>query len=341
MRIEKTILGQLDKVYATAIMPLNGQLHYIVAAEGETECRAINAYTKEETVIWDHPGGTMNIIPVPGRENEFIATQKFIPTFNAKESQIVHAKVDANNQWVVTPIMTIPYLHRFDLLLIEGKLHLIGGTLCTSKASKDDWSDPGKIIIGRFNEDILLPFELTPIYEGITKNHGFCTSEWKGEKAYFMTGVEGMFVVVPPKKLDGSWSVEQLFDYEISDCALCDLDGDGELEIATIELFHGDKGKIYKKINNEWIVIHEHEYEFGHVVWGGRLAGEPAFIIGGRKGAMEVIIYTQSEDGIVETLIDNTGGPSNIAVYNLVDRDVILAANRQIGEYAIYEVFKD
>lgn len=341
MRIEKTVLGQLDKVYATAIMKLNDELHYIVAAEGETECRAIHAVTKEETVIWDSPGGTMNIVPVPGRSNEFIATQKFIPTFNAAESRIVHAKLTDNKEWIVTPIMQIPYLHRFDLLLIEGKLHLIGGTLCTTKAFKDDWSDPGKIILGRFHEDITQPLELEVLYEGITKNHGFCAGEWKGKTAYFMTGVEGMFIVSVPKQCDGPWEVEQLFDFEISDCALCDIDGDGELEIATIEVFHGDLGKIYKKSGDTWKLIHQHNYEFGHVVWGGKITGRPAFIIGGRKGAMEVVIFTMEEGKMVETLVDNTGGPSNIAVYNLDDRDVILAANRQIGEYAIYEVFAE
>lgn len=341
MRIEKKVLGQLDKVYATAIMPLNGELHYVVAAEGETECRAINVVTGKETLVWDSPGGTMNIIPVPGRENEFIATQKFIPTFNASESRIVHAKVDINNQWTVTPIMTIPYLHRFDLLMIEGHLHLIGGILCATKAFKDDWSDPGKIIIGRFNESITEPFEVKAIYEGITKHHGFCSSKWNNKKAYFLTGVEGMFIVTPPEILNGQWLVEQLFDHEISDCALCDIDGDGELEIATIELFHGDKGKIYKKISGEWQVIHEHSYEFGHVVWGGQLAGEPAFIIGGRKGAMEIIVYTMKEGKVMEQIIDNTGGASNIAVYHIKDKDLILAANRQIGEYAVYEVYKD
>jgi hypothetical protein len=195
-------------------------------------------------------------------------------------------------------------------------------------------------VMGCFEEDITMPFELQVLYEGITKNHGFCKGEWKGETAYFLTGVEGMFIVTPPKTLKEEWLVEQLFDYEISDCALCDIDGDGELEIATIELFHGDKGKIYKHIEGVWTVIHEHDYEFGHVVWGGTLAGKPAFIIAGRKGAMEVVVFTYEDGNIIEQVIDNTGGPSNIAVYNLPDKDVILAANRQIGEYAVYEVLK-
>lgn len=339
MNITKRVIGQLERAYATAIMELNKQMHYIIASEGPAQCRAYNATTLEHTVVWDGPGGTMNIIPVPGKENEFIATQKFLPTFDAKESRIVHAKLNEQNQWVVTPIMTIPYLHRFDVFLVGDELHFIGGLLCNSKAFKEDWSDPGKIVVGKFDEDICKPFELQVLYEGITKNHGFCATTWNNKKAFMITGVEGIFVAYPPSSKMDKWEVEKLFDFEVSDCAICDIDGDGDLEIATIETFHGDKGRIYKQIGDTWKVIHEHNYEFGHVVWGGKILGQPAFIIAGRKGDMEMIIYTMDQNGhMIETLVDNTGGPSNISVVNLEDRDIILAANRQVGEVAIYEI---
>ncbi|MCF8019707.1 MAG: hypothetical protein K9L62_09885 [Vallitaleaceae bacterium] len=342
MRISKKILGQLERVYATTIMEANGRLNYIVASEGVNQCIAYDAETGTETVIWDEPGGTMNIVPIPGRKNEFYATQKFAPTFNAQESRVVHCKVNEDNGWTVTPVMTIPYLHRFDLLLIEDELYLIGGVLCKSKAFLDDWSDPGCIIVGKLNDDLTQPFELTTIYDGITKNHGFYAGEWKKRKAYLITGVEGVFAVYVPKHQDAPWEVERIFNFEVSDCAMCDIDGDGALELATIEKFHGEYGKIYKEINGKWEMIHNHNYEFGHVVWGGKIQDEPAFIIGGRKGDMELILFTMDEEGqIRETLVDNTGGPSNIAVINLDDKDVILAANRQIGEVAIYEITKD
>lgn len=337
MNIEKIILGELERVYATCIMDINDEMHYVVASEGENKCLAINASTLEQQVIWEEPGGTMNIIPVPGRKNEFVATQKFIPTFQAAESRIVHA-VLRDGKWEVKPIMTIPYLHRFDLFQQDGEIYFIGGTLCTSKAFKDDWSHPGQVITGKLNEDIATPFELEVVYEGITKNHGFCAVTYKGRRAFMVTGVEGLFVAYPPTDKNGAWEMERLFDHEVSDCAVCDIDGDGELEIATIEKFHGEDGKIYKEVDGEWKVIHEHTYEFGHVVWGGKIQGEAAMIIGGRKGEMELILYTMKDGKFVETLIDNTGGASNIAVANCGSEDIILAANRQIGEIAVYKV---
>jgi hypothetical protein len=122
--------------------------------------------------------------------------------------------------------------------------------------------------------------------------------------------------------------------------AVCDIDGDGKLEIATIEPFHGSKGIIYKEIRGMLVPVLEHEYEFGHVVWGGTLAGKPAFLIGGRKGGRELNCFTwNAREGAIERiLIDDTGGASNIAVCHKADCDMILAANREIGEVALYEI---
>lgn len=340
MNIKKEVLGELERAYATCIMEINGQLHYIVASEGHNSCMAYNAVTKESTVVWDEPGGTMNIIPVPNRKNEFVATQQFFPTFDSKESRIVHAKCDSEGKWTVTPIMQIPYLHRFDLFLIEGELYFIGGILCDDKDFRDDWSKPGRAVIGKMSKTITDEFKLTTVLDGLTKHHGFCAGEWKGKRAFFVTAEEGAYVICVPEKEDGEWKTEQLLDCPTSDMAICDIDGDGELEIATIEPFHGEQGKVYKNIKGEWHVIAEHEYEFGHVVWGGMLAEKKSFIIAGRKGKQEVICYQYDEitGDITKTLIDNVGGPSNISVVNLEDKDVILAANRQIGQVAIYEV---
>jgi len=40
----------------------------------------------------------------------------------------------------------------------------------------------------------------------------------------------------------------------------------------------------------------------------------------------------------ISFLVDDSGGASNIAVRNEAGRDLILAANREIGEVALYEI---
>lgn len=340
MNIKKSILKQLDKAYATTIMDIKGQAHYLIATEGYGPCVTFNGVTGEEGKAWDGPGGTMNIVPIPNRENQFIATHDFTPTFQAKESKIVHAALDDKGNWIVKPIMIIPYLHRFDLFMLHGKLFFIGATLCEDKETKDDWSKPGKVYIGEVPEELSGPFPIKPILEGITKNHGFCRGKWNNRDAYLISGSEGVFVLYLPEEGKDQWESEQILHHEVSDIAVCDIDKDGCMELAAIEPFHGSRGVIYKSIDGKLTPIHEHEYEFGHVVWGGNILDKPAFIIGGRKGNMELNCFQMDETTkeITHFTIDNKGGPSNIAVGQKGNSNFIVAANRQIGEIALYEI---
>jgi len=340
MAVLKKILAQLNKAYATTIMEVNGELHFLVATEDHAICKAWNAKTGQETTIWNGTGGTMNIVPVPGRKNQFIATRDFTSMVEAKESKIVLAQCDVNGAWTITPIMVIPYLHRFDIFELNGRLMFIGSSICEGKESKDDWSKPGTVYIGELSENLTKPFEIRQILEGVTKNHGFCRGQWNSRDAYFISGMEGVFVIYLPDRADGEWKSERIIDHEVSDIAVCDLDNDGIMELAAIEPFHGSRGLIYKYLNGKLTVIHEHECEFGHVVWGGKIMNKAAFIIGGRKGNRELNCFQVDEatGQIKHFTLDNTAGASNIAVINLPGMDVVLAANREIGEVAIYEI---
>lgn len=339
MTIRKTVLARLDKCYATAAFEIGGELKYIVATEGVGPCIAWPDSTRVPETVWEGPGGTMNIVPIPGYPDQFLATQDFVPTFQAKESKVVHVTWK-DGEWTVRHLMTVPYLHRFDIREQNGKRYFIGATLALYKESKDDWTKPGAVYVGELPEVLDGPFPIRPVLSGITKNHGFCRCTWKGRAACLVSGVEGLFAVYLPKAPGEEWETECLINHEVSDMAVCDIDGDGLDEIATIEPFHGSSGRIYHQTGAGMEAVLEHEYEFGHVVWGGTIAGKPAFVIGGRKGNRELNIFTwnAASSDFDRTLVDNSGGPSNIAVWHKPDMDVILAANREIGEVALYEI---
>jgi len=109
-------------------------------------------------------------------------------------------------------------------------------------------------------------------------------------------------------------------------------------ELLTIEAFHGNQAKIYKKQGNRYEAIWEYsgEIEFGHVAWGGKLKDQPLFICGYRAGKKELFEIRYQQGEFKTQLIDSGQGPSNIHVLQHNGQDIILAANRENNEAVIY-----
>lgn len=341
MKIEKKFLTDLYRCYATSSVIINGKEEILAATEGEGPCFMYDSETFEKSIVWDNPGGTMSIVPIPRREGEFLAIQNFFPTFQAENSQIVWGKY-VDGRWEIKTLFKMPYLHRFDILDVEGKLYFIGAILCNSKESKDDWSDPGKICVSEVPNDLSKPFKFKIIKEGLTKNHGYCRAKHEEKMVSFITSQEGVFRVTPPYGKD-EWKVEKIIDRPTSDVAIVDIDEDGENEIVTIEEFHGKHFRINKKYENEYKIVYEYEkkMDFGHVVWGGLLRNVPT-IIGGYRREDKELFYIQCTDKkslkFNTQVIDSGIGPSNVHVINEKNRDIIVSANREVGQAVLYIV---
>lgn len=341
MNIEKKFLTNLERCYATSYTVVDDELRILLATEGHGACYQYTGEDFSQSTVWDGPGGTMSIVPIPGKNGDFLAVQNFFPTFQSENATIVWGTPKADGEWEIKTVLSLPYVHRFDIISSGGINYFIGATLCTTKQFKDDWSDPGKIFVGILPEDLNEDIEIVPIKEGLTKNHGYCRVQWNGSVASMITCQEGVFVVIPPKKAGDEWSIEQLLDHEVSDIAIVDIDGDGVDELATIEGFHGGKFRINKKIEGKYKVVYEYpvESDFGHVVWGGKLRGVPTFIGGYRRGDKELFyIQYDPKNNFKATIIESEIGPSNVAVIHQEDRDIIISANREIGEAALYIV---
>ena len=125
---------------------------------------------------------------------------------------------------------------------------------------------------------------------------------------------------------------------------MVDIDGDGVKELAAIEEFHGCYYRIYKPTEyGGWVQVFEHPEvtEFYHVAWGGTLCGVPAFIGGCRRGKQQLFAITCKDGEFVIDLIDEGVGPSNACVYHGKDGDLVLAADREAAEAAVYKVLAD
>lgn len=331
----------MDHCYAASAFPVKGRMQYLFAAENDNPCYAFDAETKKRTTIWEHPGGTMSMVPIPGTDGEFLAVQNFRSGFMAQDTTLVWAKPNGDN-WEVTTILKHPFIHRFDILSAGGVNYLLVCTLATTKKNKEDWSNPGKLWAGILPQDLTQPIQLEIICEDLLKNHGYFRVPWGGRLAGMSASENGILVSTPPQSPEDSWKVETVISRPVSEIAVTDLDGDRQLEIASIEPFHGNAFVINRKTAAGWKEAYRYrgDFDFGHVVWGGMLRGIPTFIGGARRGAKELfcVCWNHDSETFTTTVIDSGGGPSNVAVVNGKDEDIILCANREAAQAVLYHV---
>jgi hypothetical protein len=261
--------------------------------------------------------------------------------YDWEEAKVVHVRPLAGNGYEVTDILYLPYIHRFDLLTVGARHYFIGATLATVKAARDDWSSPGKIWVGEYTGPG--PLRIRALKDGLSRNHGYSRLARDGVTHGLVTCEEGAFAVTPPPRPDDDWRIRQFMDWPISDIAAIDIDGDGEPEFATIEPFHGQYFRVYKKIGGRFVQVFEHPEvsEFYHVVVGATLSGEPVFIGGCRRGKQQLFYVRAKRKTPLEleaVLIEAGVGPSNACVVHESGRDIIVAANREKAEAALYFV---
>lgn len=346
MKIKKIVLDEMYRAYSTGSTTIDNKLYLIVASEAiDGSCYAYSGKDfSEKKVVWEKAGGTMSIVEIPNRNGEFLAVQEFFPGFNGKTSKVVHVKM-VDGEFVVNDFIDLPYLHRFDLIEVNGVIHFIGATLCSSKTEREDWSDPGKIYVGILPKDLSKGMELKVIYENLTHNHGYYQSTYKGQLAGYVTSDEGVFACVAPKDKNGSWEISHLIDRKVSDVALVDINNDGKLEILSIEPFHGKDIYIYNEINGKYEeTFHlDRELEFAHAIAGTTILGQPAFVCGIRRLNKELfyLTYNKENNDYDLTMIDEGCGPANIVIVNQENQDIILASNNTIHQAAVYIITKD
>jgi hypothetical protein len=150
MRFEKIILDTIERCYAASVLRCQGKLFAVFASESiDGPCYAYTGENfSQKEVIWEKAGGTMSIVQIPHRDSEFIAVQHFFPGFESAEAKLVWGKRTSSG-WVVKDLADLPFVHRFDLFPVEDETLLFAATLCSSKKDREDWSDPGKILVGR------------------------------------------------------------------------------------------------------------------------------------------------------------------------------------------------
>lgn len=347
MNIQKHIIGKLNKCYSIA--PLYGEYgcRFLVAAEKNDPCYLFSEDGSKLETVWSEPGGVMTMAQVPGKENQFLATQKFYSPNDSAEAKIVVATRRAENDWQVRTLVNAPFVHRFGILSRNGANYLLICCLKSGHSCKDDWSQPGRTFAALLPDDLDQlgegsPLALTLLKDNMCHNHGYSMYCDNGIETGIVSCDSGVYQFIPPASVGGSWQIRQLYDQPVSDAVLCDFDQDGCPELGCIAPFHGDQLYIchqtedggYKKV---WQFP---EYaEMLHATWACSIQGKPAWIVGHRKGKRNLMLVTYEDGDYRTTLIDQDCGSAN--AFHFVNRsgqDIILSANRETDEIAMYQV---
>ncbi|MBC8536419.1 hypothetical protein [Feifania hominis] len=343
MKYRKKTIQKLDHCYAVNVMDVAGEPYAFFAAENKNPCIAVDCATQSRHLtVWEEPGGTMGLVPIPGRPGEFLAGQKFYRLYEWEEACIAWVKPDGRGGYISREICTKPYLHRFDLLQRDGRTWLIACTLAAHKQTREDWTWPGSIYVAPFPDDWDGELDLTELKGDCFQNHGYARISRDGHDVGLVTCAQGVFEFFPPRAGSEDWEIRQIMTQATSDADIIDIDADGQEEIATIEQFHGSYFRIYKKIDGRYQQVFEHPEvtEFYHVVKAGRLAGRPCFVGGFRRGKQQLFVVWWDEhrqEFVVDT-VDEGVGPSNACIYNGSDADALYVADREVGEAAVYFV---
>lgn len=331
MNFKKIFTDQLDHCYAIMRVKEQGRDFLIVASEENQPCYAYDLDNKfARTTVWPDVGGTMTMVSLPGTLN-FLATQRFYPGFNSAKCRIVK-EIWNGHDWDQKVIGAFPYVHRFDIVPKESGqgYWFIGCSIANSKKNTDDWSDPGKIWVGEYDEKQEKITNQRALNVRITKNHGY-----KRMAGYsLITGVEGIFKLTWPTA-SSDWKLEQLSSNETSDIFSADINDDGKKEYLTIEGFHGPYLRISDHQFNT-IARSEADTPFGHAIWGGKLGDKEYFVFGWRAGEQNLELI--KNDHLDSQLIDQHVGPSNVTVYEKDGKQYLFAANREANEVAVYAI---
>lgn len=341
MILREIATHHLEKCYSINAITIDSHEYIVVAAEKVNKCLLFDQSGTLVDTIWEEPGGTMSIVPLPGLNGAFLASQQMYSPNDSEKAKIVLVEGRPGGPWTIMPYLQIPFIHRFDLLKTPQRTYFIGATIKDGHQYKDDWSKPGKIWVGELGDDPRTPPILDEYLSGLTRNHGFFTCSGPDGDHAVISADEGVFAIFPPKEPGGKWSHTQLLDTPISDILFVDFDGDGEDEMLAISPFHGEHVSIYKIIDGRYQQIYHHHapLPFAHALCSVTVAGKHVAFLGHRKGDsrdLYAITWDKGKYHFDRMLTDV--GSTNLFGYSKDGEQYLVSANREIDQVGFYRI---
>lgn len=344
MKINKKKMADMKKAYSVCPVTFRGEKRIIAATEKDGP---INLFDIDgnliETIIEDF-GGVMSIVPLLNEDESFLTTYKFYSPNDGYEASIVHVK-KIDGSWTYRKIVDLPFVHRFDVLRVDGKNYLIACTIKSGFEFRNDWNQPGKIYVAQLPDNLdeineENPLKLKVLKDNLIKNHGYYRVDEKIPYS-LVSSEEGVFKVLPPQK-GSSWELVKILDQATSDILYYDLDGDGKKELVTFSEFHGDHLDIFKEDDFgdfERIFSYKKPLKFLHALYATTLEDRNLLVIGHRKAKRDLfaLYYDKNSDDYKRIDIDSDVGPANISGLHKDGKLFLIACNRETDCVCMYD----
>jgi len=331
MTFEKTILHQMKLPYAIDVMGPGPEPSVACAPEDHGPMVRIDPPYRAVRSLLPGPGGCMSIAFDPVRPSDLYAVMNCFPGYRFERGAVCRIR-----EGRLERVLDLPFAHRLGFIRRGGKSILLAATLTAAKQDPSDWSKPGSVYALDVDREGTSGAAPETVLTDIHKNHGFLITSLDSRRTLLIGASEGLLAL---NLEEPGWSMRQLLPGETSEVAAFDLDGDGEVELATIEPFHGNALRIYRRSGGGWKQFFEAELEFGHGLLAGIFCGRRSVLVSSRAGKKDLLLY-QFVDGPSpkprRIVVDEDVGAANMLLVSSGGKDHILAANRASDQIAKY-----
>ena len=332
----KRVILEIEAVYTANAFSIGSQFYIGAGSETKPEVYLYDIKTQSTSQVTGSPGGLMSFIPVPGKPDLFVSIMGLFPPFIGGEAGLfMHRRL--NGEWQTHRALHLPFAHRCEILNRAGKNFLFAATVSTYKENPQDWSNPGELHLIEIDDTPGATWKSRAIDNSITRNHGMTRTRINGIETICISGEEGIFFL--EQRPGDDWTLQPMFDREVSEMAFIDLDGDGQDELVTIEPFHGETLNVYKNTGKKWELRISDSLSFGHGLSSGFIQQKPVIVVGNRSGsfALESFSVQDLAKGKFDRMvIEENAGPTQTQVFSVGDVDYILSANQRKNEVALY-----
>lgn len=346
MRFSRHTLARLNMPYPLGTISLGGQQCVAASTEDHGPVLLARPPFREAIQMVDGPGGCMALAEDGRRPGELFAVMGCFLGYKFQTGAVYHIRPDgqdAPGAWTAERILDLPFAHRIAFVERGGGRWLLAASLAADKRDPADWSQPGSLSASRVPMRAGEKWQLSPILPGIHRHHGMLVAPFMGKPSILVSGTEGLFAADLAR--DGAdWGFERVLQNEVSEIAVCDLDGDGVDELITIEPFHGSTMRVYRRDGESWRTAWEGALEFGHCLWAGSFGGAPSILASSRAGSRDLLLFRwdprrRAAGRLADperVVVDAGVGAANMLVLRDGSADLIFSTNQAAGEIVCY-----